>query len=181
MRCLYTRLSPCKLFNACLCRCFSLTQFCLDEFCFMSLDFCNTLLWLRMWHILVKTVWKSRHWHLGISIDTAKFYVFLTKLRGKKQKHFWLIQILCSFIWHQWHVPTIISPEVSIGGLVKKVWIFGALIHLHLEKIVAKKVLGNVPVKHPISSPKFKHICRPFRRVKDDSPQEVHVRFIHAK
>ena len=116
----YTRLSPCKLFNACLCRCFSLTQFCLDEFCFISLDFCNTLLWLCMWHILVKTVWKSWHWCLGISIDTAKFYVFLTKLRGRKQKHFWLIQILCSFIWHQWHVPSIISPGVSIGGLVKR-------------------------------------------------------------
>ena len=111
----------------------------------------------------------------------CKILCFPYKIKGKKTKTLltntnpvliYLAPVACTFNYlsrgiHWW------SSE--------KIWIFGALIHLHLEKIVAKKVLGNVPVKHPISSPKFKHICRPFRRVKDDSPQEVHVRFRNAK
>ena len=134
---------------------------------FIFLSFCATLLWLRMWHILVTTIWKSWHWRVGISIDTTKFYIFLTKIRKKKTKQFWLIQLLCSFIWHKWHFATIthltailffsaIYPEESIGSLVRKVWIFGAPIHQHFEKIFAKKIFGNFSVKHPFCSPKFK-------------------------
>ena len=49
-----------------------------------------------------------------------------------------------------------IYPEESIGSLVRKVWIFGAPINQHFEKIFAKKTFGNFSVKHPFCSPKFK-------------------------
>ena len=44
--------------------------------------FFPTLLWLFMQPIL-KAIWISWHWHLGISIDTGKFYFSLTKFFWK--------------------------------------------------------------------------------------------------
>ena len=43
----------------------------------ISFNFCTTLLRLFKRHIL-KAFWRSRHWHLDISIDTAQFHFSLT-------------------------------------------------------------------------------------------------------
>lgn len=69
-----------------------------------------TLLWL--WHnTILKDIWKFWHWRFGI--NTVKIYFFDTKFYFSLAsfleiiKHLWLIQVLCSFIWYQYHFATI--------------------------------------------------------------------------
>ena len=134
----------------CLFRCFSLTQFCFDEYLSFLLTFVPYYCDPFLSHIL-KVTWNSRHWHLGISIDTGKFYFSLTKFSLKKWNSYdqysscshlfgasiTLVQLFIS-LWSSFH------PSIKIHWFSrKKVWIFWAPIHL--ESLIQFASRGSYP------------------------------------
>ena len=124
--------------------------------CHFCLNFCATLLWLYMWHIL-KAISKSMHWHLNISINSKVFF-FPYKNFIEKIKHLnmtittLMLNYLAPVLLISPYYLFFIHPEASIF-----VWIFRAPIHYwHFKKIVLVKILGNFPVKHSFWSPLLK-------------------------
>ena len=100
------------------------------------LNFCATLLWLLMRHIL-KAIWKSRQYqyqhliiHLSISIDTAKLSFSLTNFFWKNKTftndtafvlNYLAIVSVCynySFLYDLFFI----HPEASIGVLEKRLF-----------------------------------------------------------
>ena len=123
-------------FSVCLLRCFFSDAILFWLLSVVSFNFSATSLSWFMQHIL-KAIWKSRHWHLSVSIETAKFYFSLTNFFWKK-KHLWTMQILCLIIWYQ--VSLCYNPFLysvffhafrSIHWCSRKkvAWSFGASIH----------------------------------------------------
>ena len=113
---IYTFLSTCQLCTICLFRCFLSNSMLLWWISIIYLNFCATLLWLFMWHILRPFV------NLCIDILTsASTAVLLFSYIYK-----WPIQLLCSSTWHQHHFAAVtnfsilsffIHLEASIGVL----------------------------------------------------------------
>ena len=79
---IYSFLSTCKLCTICLLRCFLSNSILIWWISVIYFNFCTTLLWFFMWHIL-KAILKSMHWHINIS-SKAKLYFYLTKNLLKK-------------------------------------------------------------------------------------------------
>ena len=113
-------------------------------FCWISVisfNFCVTLLWLFIHHIL-KNFWKSWHWNLGISFYTVKFYFSLNFFFEKLifDTSIILLQFLLSL-----DLP-FIHPETSTDVL-EKTLNFWSNCSLAFQKS-SRENLGNFPVKH---------------------------------
>ena len=107
----------------------------------VSFNFCATLLWLFMQHIL-KAMWKSRHGHLGIRIDTAKIYFTPHEIILEKEDQY----NPCTHLF---------GISITLLQLLNFAWFFSS-IHRHLLGLL-KKVWLNFLRKHPIAFWKNKH------------------------
>ena len=155
----FSEISPCILWTICLFRCFFYNSILFRQLSVISFNFCSTSLWLFIRHIL-KATGKSRHWHVSISIGTAKFHFSMTNF-FEKTIHLWPIQLLCSIIWHQYHFTAITHLLIFIGVLGKKLFEF--LEHRSISNsktkkkkkkyMVLMKILGNFPIKHSFGVP----------------------------
>ena len=125
---------------------------------FIIFNFCATLLWWFMRHIF-RAIWKSRHWHFSINIDTAKFNFSFTTFFWKNKTFITINTLvliyltpvsLCNnyaFLYYLFFF----HPETSIGVLEKRLFEFLD----HSSIISSKKIRCNEnkhPVKHPFWS-----------------------------
>ena len=84
---IYTFVSTWKLCTNCLFRCFLSNSILFWWISVTYFNFCATLLWLLMWHIL-KAIWKSMHWHLNISINNkVLFFRYKNFIEKMKRLH----------------------------------------------------------------------------------------------
>ena len=104
---------------------FFITQFCFDENLPFILTFvphyCDC-----MQHIL-KTISKSRHLHLSISIDTAKFYISLTKVFWKNKIFITNRTLVLNYLALCYNYSFLyglffIHPDASIGVIEKRLF-----------------------------------------------------------
>ena len=95
---IYTFLHTCKLYTICLFRCFSSNSILLSWISIIYFNFCDTSLWLLMWHIL-KAIQKSMNWYLNIGINSnVLFFSYRNFIEKIKHLHMIITTLVLNYL-----------------------------------------------------------------------------------